>query len=107
MMAPIIDRLTFLVTGKLPEMNGLQAQIDRAITALMNTPLLAAVGERVTHIPLYVLAALAILVTVYLVGSATTYLQSRLMLAVSLLTLIICMTVRVLILLMIILLSQI
>ena len=61
MIAPIIDRLTFLVTGKLPEMTGMQMAIDRAITALMETPLLAAVGERITVIPLYVLAALAIL----------------------------------------------
>ena len=83
MIAPLIDRLTQLVTGKLPEMTGMQAVIDRGITALMETPLLAALEDTFTAIPLYVVAALLILVAVYVVGLITTYVQGRLMLAVS------------------------
>ena len=84
MIAPIINHLTFLVTGKMPDMSAAEQQIDRIITALMDTPVAQFLTDTFTAIPVYVLTALLILVMIYLVGLATTYIQSRLMMAVSL-----------------------
>ncbi len=83
MIAPIIDHLTYLVTGSMPDMNPMQQQIHRAVTALMDTPLLNSIADAITAIPLYILAALTILLVVYVAGLLTTYIQSRLMLTVS------------------------
>lgn len=83
MMAPIIDRLTYLVTGTAPAMNPMEQQIDKGITALMQTPLMTALEQKITAIPIYIFTAAMILLTVYAVGLLATYLQNRLMVAVS------------------------
>ncbi len=83
MIAPIIDRLTFEVTGMAPKMVAMEQLADRAIEALMTTPLVTAITDSVTAIPVYIVAALLILAGVYTVGLVATYLQSRLMMAVS------------------------
>ncbi len=83
MMAPIINRLTFAVTGKAPAMSALEALADKAIEAFMNVPFVAALADKITAVPVYILAALIILATVYVLGLLATYLQSRIMLSVS------------------------
>ncbi len=83
MMAPIIDRLTLEVLGTAPQMSVMEQAADRVITALMNTPAVAALTKVFTAIPVYILAALLILAAVYAVSLLATYLQSRLMMTVS------------------------
>ena len=83
MIAPIIDHLTFLVTGKAPDMSPLEQQIDKVISQLMETPFATFLTDLFTAIPVYILAALTILTVVYVMGLATTYVQNRLMMAVS------------------------
>ncbi len=83
MIAPIINHLYWLVTGRAADMSLLEQRIDRIITDLMEQPLIQALTDRITAIPVYVLAALAVLTVVYVVGLVTTYVQSRLMMAVS------------------------
>ncbi len=83
MMAPIINRLTFEVTGYSPALSGMERMADTAIAALMDTPAAAWLAGKITAIPVYILAALLILATVYIVGLVATYLQGRLMLTVS------------------------
>ena len=78
MLAPIINRLTLAVMPNTPvEISAAEQVADSVISRVANVLSL--------HDTLgYILAALAVLGTVYLVGILTTYLQSRLMLSVSL-----------------------
>ena len=78
LLAPIINRLTLAVMPNAPvEISAAEQVADSVISRV------AAVLS--LHDTLgYILAALAVLGTVYLVGILTTYLQSRLMLSVSL-----------------------
>lgn len=83
MMAPIINRLTFAVTGIQPSMSAMERMADRAIAAFMEVPFVAALEAKITAVPIYILAALLLLAVVYLLGLVATYLQSRLMMSVS------------------------
>ena len=83
MMAPIINRLTLAVTGIQPPMSTMEALADRGIEAFMQVSFVAALEEKITAVPVYILAALIILAAVYLLGLVATYVQSRLMLTVS------------------------
>ena len=83
MMAPIINRLTFEVTGYAPALSGMEKLADKAIAALMDSSLASWLAARLTAIPVYILAALVILASVYAIGLIATYLQGRLMLTVS------------------------
>ncbi len=83
MMAPIINRLAYVVTGIQPSMSAMEAMADKAIEALMTTPIVSAFASKLSGVPFYIVSALLILATVYLLGLLATYLQSRIMLSVS------------------------
>ncbi len=83
MMAPIINRLTFEVTGIQPPMSAMEQVADKAVAAFMEVPFVAALEAKITAVPIYIVAALIILATVYVLGLVATYLQGRLMLTVS------------------------
>ena len=80
MLAPIIDRLTEVVTGRIIPMSTFEKIADRVITNLLG------VGENgvtADNIYRYIVIAVIILGSIYLVGVITTYVQSRVMLSVS------------------------
>lgn len=78
-LAPIIDKLTVVVTGREVEMKVLEKAADDLITKVSERVVLIS-GDKVLT---YILTAIIILAAIYMVGIATTYLQSRLMLSVS------------------------
>ena len=85
MLAPIINRIQTAVTGKAAPLNGPGVIADKVISKLSGIPFLkdiAGSGE-FAEVAVYVVAAVCILVVVYLIGILTNYLQARLMLYVS------------------------
>ena len=85
MLAPIINRIQFEVTGEPVPLNGPGAVADSLIKGLSSAGLVRGItgsGE-FADVVSYVLAAVFILACVYLVGVCTSYLQARLMLHVS------------------------
>ncbi len=84
MLAPIINRLTLVVTGKAVEQSAMELLADKAIQALCDNPFLQGVmTSKLSSALVYIVSALILLGLVYLVSVITTYLQSRLMLTVS------------------------
>ncbi len=80
MLAPIINRLTLAIKPDANiEMSALERAADRVISNLTD-PLMGIVESPVLT---YVLSALALLASIYLVGVVTAYVQSRIMLGVS------------------------
>lgn len=78
LIAPIIDRITAAVKKTEPVFKGIEANVDAVISKFAT----AFFGEDVTVMQ-YVGMALGILVTVYLVSGALSYLMARLMLTIS------------------------
>ena len=85
LIAPIVNRISYTVTGIMPELSLIERGADKVITAFTETRLISLLIGRsdFLDVTVYVFAALIILGTVYLVSSASSYLQSRLMLTVS------------------------
>ena len=85
MLAPIINRLTEHVTGKRPEMSAIEALADKAISSFADSGIIAAViSKSAFHaVSIYIIAALVILASVYLLSSLSSYIQGRIMLSVS------------------------
>ena len=85
MLAPIIDRLQFEMTGIQVPMNGLSRVVDGIIENLTQKEFIKDIigDSKFAAIASYVLAGVIILGFVYLIGVITTYVQSRLMLHVS------------------------
>ena len=85
LIAPIVNRISYTVTGKMPELSVIERTADRVISAFTETKLISLLIGRsdALDITVYVFSALIILGTVYLVSSVSSYLQSRLMLTVS------------------------
>ncbi len=87
LLAPIIDRLTLAVKpDAMIEMSVFERIADGILTKLTNTGHVQNWIESgtVQAVSAYIAMALLVLGIVYLVGSVTTYIQSRLMLSVSL-----------------------
>ncbi len=85
MLAPIINRIQYEVTGEPVPLNGPGAIADSLIKGLSSGGLVRGItgsGE-FADVASYVLSAVFILACVYLVGVCTSYLQARLMLHVS------------------------
>lgn len=78
LIAPIIDRITAAVKHTEPSFKGIEAKVDALISRLSAVFF----GEDVAVMQ-YVGMALGILVTVYLVSGALSYLMARLMLTIS------------------------
>lgn len=84
MTAPIINRITLAVMPDAPlKYSALEKVADRVIERL-TAPLVSLLGvTTLGEVSAYILTALIILGTVYLIGLVCTYLQSRIMLSVS------------------------
>ena len=79
MLAPVINKLTITVAPQMAEsLSGLESKVGTYVGALSN------VIFKSEGVLTYITTAMIILGAVYLVGIATTYLQSRLMLSVTL-----------------------
>ena len=85
MLAPITNRIALHVKGEAPQMKPLEMAADKIIEQFSSIPFIQNIIEEGDGhaVSVYVLAALIILVTVYLVSVVSSYLQSRLMLTVS------------------------
>ncbi|MBQ0091748.1 MAG: ABC transporter ATP-binding protein [Clostridiales bacterium] len=84
MLAPIINRLSILCGLKV-EWTFIGKRVDSLLTTMTKTPFFSSFfAQNPFHeIMVYILCALVILATIYLVGIFTTFLQARLMLSVS------------------------
>ena len=67
MMAPIINRITYHITGKIPEMSAIERAADGVIEAIKSSALVSGLfgHSDVIDVTLYVIAALIILASVY------------------------------------------
>lgn len=85
LIAPIVNRISFAITGSMPSMSAIEASADKIIGAFANSGIISAVLGKTTwaDVTVYVFAALVILALVYLISSICSYLQARLMLTVS------------------------
>ena len=85
LMAPIINRISYEVTGKMPEMSVIEQTADKVIEAIKSSPLVSGLFGRsgLIDVTLYVIAAIMILVSVYFLSAASSYIQARLMVGVS------------------------
>ena len=86
MIAPIINRITKEVApGSRLESSAMGSLADSVIEKVSEFPLFSALGEngRLAEVMVYVLAAVVIMLAVYLLGILSSYLQSRIMLSVS------------------------
>ena len=85
MLSPIINRIQWAVTGEQPNLTGPGKIANAAIEGLQKLPLLQNLIEKgeFYEIAVYILAAVTLLGSIYLIGILTTYIQARLMLAVS------------------------
>ena len=83
MLAPIINNIAGVATQ--PKDGAAAVAADKAIRALSETPLFRTLlsGPSWSDALVYLLTALVLMLCIYLVGVACTYLQSRLMLSVS------------------------
>ena len=83
MLAPIIDRITLAVNPNAEiKMSAIEKIADKVIQRLTEafSPMMTSV---VGEVSLYIIIALVLLLLIYVVGIATTYLQGRIMLSVS------------------------
>ena len=85
LIAPIVNRISYTVTGIMPELSVIERTADKIITAFTETKLISLLIGRSNFldVTVYVFTALLILGVVYLISSVSSYLQSRLMLTVS------------------------
>lgn len=85
LIAPIVNRISYTVTGIMPELSVIERTADKIITAFTETKLISLLIGRSNFldVTVYVFTALLILGAVYLISSVSSYLQSRLMLTVS------------------------
>ena len=85
LIVPIINRITLAVNPNADlEPSAIATFADGVIEALVSTPLVSAVmGDTAADITVYVIVALIVLASVYLISSAGSYIQARLMLSVS------------------------
>ena len=85
LIAPIINRITLAVNPEaVLEPSVLEQAADKIIEAFASTPLIASLMVNpVYEVTVYVFAALFILATVYAISAFGSYIQGRLMLAVS------------------------
>ena len=78
LIAPIIDRITAAVKNTEPVFNGIEAKVDAAIYSMT----VNVFGSEPTVMN-YIVLALIVLGSVYLISSGLSYLMSRLMLTIS------------------------
>lgn len=89
LLAPIIDRLAMAVAPSraeeiLANMGAAERVANSVIERVMSLPLFSTMmGSRLGEISVYILTALCLLGTIYLVSITCSYLQSRLMLTVT------------------------
>lgn len=79
MMAPIINKLTYAISGMEQPLSAIESLADRAIALLAGDTGGTTAGEIMT----YVISAIAIFAVIYAVGVITSYLQAKMMLVVS------------------------
>lgn len=79
LLAPIINKLYFAVTGQAPEMSEPERIAD-SILSKFTGPINVAVRSEVMG---YILTVVGVFACVYLVGVVTNYVQSRLMISIS------------------------
>lgn len=79
MLAPVINKLTFFVTGEEAKMSAMERVADRIISSFTG-PINALVRSDVVT---YILTTISIFAIIYAVGIITSYLQARLMLSIS------------------------
>ncbi len=85
LLAPIINRISFHVTGKAPQMSAIESLADGIIGSFADSSLIASLINKsdTLAVTVYVFAALVILGSVYLLSALSSYIQARLMLSVS------------------------
>ena len=88
MLAPIINKITFFVAPEIASKLSITEKIsDNAISGFQNaffSKIEKALGDNAAaEVYTYILAAIVILISVYLVGVIATYLQQRIMISVS------------------------
>ena len=84
MLAPIINRLTFFVTGTQGSMSAMESFADSIIEKICTLPVIASfMSTTAGAVTGYIVAALGLLATVYAVSIVCTYLQARIMLSIS------------------------
>ncbi len=85
LIVPIINRITLTVNpNAILEPSAIATLADNVIEALVSTPLISSImGSAAADITVYVVTALIVLASVYLISSVGSYVQARLMLSVS------------------------
>ncbi len=83
MMAPIINRLAKAIGSEVKGMSALEVWADSIIESFASTPLVSSLMAGIGEVTVYVLAALIILASIYLISSASSYVQARIMVSVS------------------------
>lgn len=85
MLSPIINRITLAVNPNADiSYSSVGKVADRVIRSVSELPIFDSIlGSEAAEVTLYVLSAIAIMLCVYLLGVASTYIQGRIMLSVS------------------------
>ncbi len=85
LIAPIVNRISYAITGNMPSMSAIEASADKTIDAFARSGLISSLLGKTAwaDATVYVFAALVILALVYFISSLCSYMQSRLMLTVS------------------------
>ena len=84
MLAPIINRLTFFVTGTQGSMSTMESFADSIIEKICTLPVIASfMSTTAGAVTGYIIAAIGLLAAVYAVSIVCTYLQARIMLSIS------------------------
>ena len=85
LIAPIVNRISFAITGNMPSLSAIEASADKIIDAFASSALVSSLLGKTTwgDVTVYVFSALVILALVYFISSLCSYMQSRLMLTVS------------------------
>ena len=85
LIAPIVNRISYAVTGNKPELSAIERAADSVIESFSSSKLISGLLGRAvwSDVTIYVFAALVILGSVYLISSFSSYFQSRLMIRVS------------------------
>ncbi len=85
LLAPIIDNITLTVNPNAEvKMSAIEVAANKIITAFTETPIISSImGTKAAAITVYIVAALIILLLVYVVEVTATYIQSKLMVRVS------------------------
>ena len=85
MIAPIIDRITIeLLPNANIEMSSAEMAVDKIIVAITETEFIKnAIGNKFAAVSFYVLIAVTILASIYVISIICSYIEARLMLSVS------------------------